>query len=321
MIRRIPLVAAMLIAATFPAAAEMPEAVSLGTGPAGGTFAIYGAALGTLIQEKTGVTVIVQDTGGAVDNAGLVGMGELDLGMSTLHPIRDALAGDSPLAPGRELTDLRALFPMYRTPFAIVALQSSGIDAIADLEGRVVGVGPKGSTPGELWPRWLADLGVTAEIRYGAPDALKAELLAGTIDAFAYGGGMPLPAFTAVAEAQPSTIFGISQAEFATLSHADTVLAADEIAAGTFPGQTAAIPTVATWNFVIANASVPADFVYEVMKLALDGTALQAAHPSAVETVIGNWDKNTLLPFHPGAVRYLQEKGITIPAALMPPAP
>ena len=29
-----------------------------------------------------------------------------------------------------------------------------------------------------------------------------------------------------------------------------------------------------------------------------------------------NWDKNTFIPFHPGAVKYYEEKGIKIPANL-----
>jgi TRAP transporter TAXI family solute receptor len=315
------LAATLLVASAAPAAAEMPTAATLGTGPAGGTLAVYGAAWGALVQEATGVTIVLQDTGGAVDNAGLVGIGELDLGMSTLRPIEDALQGGSPAAPGRALTDLRALFPMYRTPLAIVALRSSGIDAIADLEGRVVGVGPEGSTSGELWPGLLTALGVRAEIRHGALDALKADLLSGAIDAFAYAGGTPLPAFTEIATAQPSTIFGISAEAFGTLSRADATLAADEIPAGAYPGQAAAVPTVAIWNFAIANAAVPDDFAYAIMKAVLEDPRLQAAHPSAAETIVANWDKDTVLPFHPGAVRYLEEKGITVPPALLPPAP
>jgi TRAP transporter TAXI family solute receptor len=210
---------------------------------------------------------------------------------------------------------------MYRTPLAIVALRSSGIGEIADLEGRIVGVGPAGSTSGELWPRLLAALGVEAEIRHGALDALEADLLSGAIDAFAYAGGTPLPAFTEIATARPATIFGISAEAFETLSRADATLAADEIPAGAYPGQDAAVPTVATWNFAIANAAVPDDLAYGIMKAVLEDPRLRAVHPSAAETVVVNWDKDTVLPFHPGAVRYLEEKGITVPAALLPPAP
>jgi len=32
---------------------------------------------------------------------------------------------------------------------------------------------------------------------------------------------------------------------------------------------------------------------------------------------VENWNRNTFLPFHPGAVRYLKEKGINVPANLI----
>ena len=39
---------------------------------------------------------------------------------------------------------------------------------------------------------------------------------------------------------------------------------------------------------------------------------------AAAETLPQNVDKNTFLPFHPGAVRYYREIGIKIPDALVP---
>jgi hypothetical protein len=33
--------------------------------------------------------------------------------------------------------------------------------------------------------------------------------------------------------------------------------------------------------------------------------------------VLKNWDKNTFLPFHPGAVKYFAEKGVKIPDKLV----
>jgi len=49
----------------------------------------------------------------------------------------------------------------------------------------------------------------------------------------------------------------------------------------------------------------------------LDNNAqMVKGHSAAVETVTKNWDRNTFLPFHPGAVKYFKEKGIDIPAKL-----
>jgi uncharacterized protein len=45
---------------------------------------------------------------------------------------------------------------------------------------------------------------------------------------------------------------------------------------------------------------------------------LVRSSPVFAETVVQNVDKNTFLPFHPGAVRYYREIGIKIPDALVP---
>jgi len=45
--------------------------------------------------------------------------------------------------------------------------------------------------------------------------------------------------------------------------------------------------------------------------------ALQVqGHAAAKETLPENVTKNTFLPFHPGAVRYFEEKGFKIPPEL-----
>jgi TRAP-type uncharacterized transport system substrate-binding protein len=42
-------------------------------------------------------------------------------------------------------------------------------------------------------------------------------------------------------------------------------------------------------------------------------------HAAGKESVLQNWNKNTFLPFHPGAIRYFKEKKINIPKNLIPP--
>jgi TRAP-type uncharacterized transport system substrate-binding protein len=42
------------------------------------------------------------------------------------------------------------------------------------------------------------------------------------------------------------------------------------------------------------------------------------AHSAVREAIPQNLDKNTLLPFHPGAIRCYREISITIPDALVP---
>jgi TRAP-type uncharacterized transport system substrate-binding protein len=65
---------------------------------------------------------------------------------------------------------------------------------------------------------------------------------------------------------------------------------------------------------------VPESLVYAVTKTVLESNPeMVKGHAAAKETVIENWTRNTFLPFHPGTVKYLQEKGVKVPDKLMPP--
>jgi TRAP-type uncharacterized transport system substrate-binding protein len=79
--------------------------------------------------------------------------------------------------------------------------------------------------------------------------------------------------------------------------------------------------TVGVYNFAIAHKDMPEDLVYNIMKAVLENNPqMVKGHAAAKETVLQNWNRNTFLPFHPGAVRYLKEKGINVPKHLLPPA-
>jgi TRAP-type uncharacterized transport system substrate-binding protein len=65
---------------------------------------------------------------------------------------------------------------------------------------------------------------------------------------------------------------------------------------------------------------MPESLVYEIMKVVLDNNErMQQIHQAAEETLPENWKHNTFLPFHPGAVRYFREKGVELPAEVIPP--
>jgi TRAP-type uncharacterized transport system substrate-binding protein len=59
--------------------------------------------------------------------------------------------------------------------------------------------------------------------------------------------------------------------------------------------------------------------VYQLVKAVFENEPrLVKATPAASETLPQNADKNTFMPFHPGAVRYYREIGIRIPDELAP---
>src|SRR3984893_15969331 len=85
---------------------------------------------------------------------------------------------------GQKFRRMRALFPMYDTPFQPVFLRRSGITTIAQLDNKRLGVGPRGGTAGTYVPAIVKVLGISAEISNGPHGLMDTELPAGRYDAF-----------------------------------------------------------------------------------------------------------------------------------------
>ena len=292
---------------------DWPDSITVGTASQGGTYFIYGSGWANLVGEQLGIGAGGEVTGGPVQNATLVQTGELEFGMVTMGPAYEAWVGESPLAPGVPHDKLRAMFPMYQTPFQVIALESSGITSISDLEGMTVGVGPAGGTPGTYWPRIFDTLGVSVEVRNGGASDLGGQLQDGLIDAFAFAAGIPISAFSQVQAQVPAVIFGPSAEEIETLLAEYPSLAAFTVPTGTYTDQAEDLNTVAMWNFAIASSDMPESLVYEIMEVVLgNNDRMLQIHGAARDTLPENYVNNTFLPFHAGAVRWFEEHGFEI---------
>jgi uncharacterized protein len=183
--------------------------------------------------------------------------GEHDIGLVTMGPAFEAWTGVSELAPGLEHSEVRALFPMYQTPFQVITLAGSGIESVGDLDGRRVTVGPAGGTPGTYWPRFFETLGVNATVSYAGASDAAGQLQDGLIDAFAFAAGVPIAAFSQLAAEQNVVMFGFTDEERATILENHPSVAPLSIPAGTYSGHDYDQHTVAMWNFAIAHADMP----------------------------------------------------------------
>lgn len=317
--------AALAIAFALPASAQeqdrsdWPASLTLGTASQGGTYFIYGTGLANFISEQLDVNASAEVTGGPVQNATLVQTGDHALGLVTMGPAYEAWQGESELAPGLEHKDLRALFPMYQTPLQVIALASSDITDVADLDGRRVSVGPAGGTAATYWPRIFDVLGISPDISYSGANDATGQVKDGLIDAFAFAAGVPISAFAQLAAENPVNMFGLTEEQRTQVLEEMPALAAFDIPADTYDAISQDQPTVALWNFAIAHKDVPDSLAYEITKLVLENNdRMLQIHATASETKPENWDKNSFMPFHPGAVRYYEEKGIDIPDELTP---
>lgn len=313
----------VLLAATAgatPGLGQARQRLLLLTGAAGGAFHEYGPILARIAAAYSPIDIDVQVTGGSNENIRSVARGDADFGLINMGPAFDAWNGKPPFEGGDAYRNLRALFPMYETPFSLLALKASGVTGVSGLEGKTVGVGPAGG-PGQVFFEGFSKaLGLKTKIATGSPSDLGRRVLAGEVDAFWYGAGVPVAAFVEVLDRADAVVFGLTEAEVAALRGAFAYFAPYEIAPGSYKGQAAPIRTAAVWNFVVGSDRMSDEAAYGLTKAALDHTAeMAAAFPSAAGTAISNVGANTFMPFHPGAARFHREKGLTLAPALLLP--
>lgn len=291
-----------------------PESFTVGTASQGGTYFTYGSGWANLVAGELGISGGGEVTGGPNQNLALVHNGDLAFGMTTMGPAAEALAGDSPIAPGVPLDSACAMFPMYQTPFSITVLADSGIESIGDIpDGASIGFGPAGSTSDSYFPRMLETLGVDFDRRNGSWSDLAGQLQDGLIDVIAFAAGIPIPAVSQLEVQTDIRIIEFTEAEQAQIMEAFPV-AAFEIPAATYQSLDSPARAVSMWNFAIARCDLPEDFVYAATQAVMENhDRMMEIHRASRSTVPENYDKNTVMPWHPGAARWFVENGYEIP--------
>ncbi len=297
---------------------DWPDSFTVGTASQGGTYFAYGSGWANLVAEELGVSGGGEVTGGPMQNMALVHTGDAAFGMTTMGPARESIDGTNPIAPGLQMTNACAMFPMYQTPFSITTLSSSGITSVADIpDGAKIGFGPAGSTSDTYFPRMLEELGVNFERRNGGWSDLGGQLQDGLLDVIAFAAGVPVPAVSQLEVQTDINIIEFTEAEQAQIMEAFPV-SNFAIAADTYTTLNAPARSVSMWNFAIANCDLPESFVYEATKAVMsDNARMVNIHKAARSTLVENYDKNTFMPWHPGAAKWFNENGASIPANLI----
>jgi uncharacterized protein len=278
----------------------------------GSGFLPYGEGVAKVVNAQGNVSLVVMQSKGSIENLQMVEAGSQRIGTAFIGSAYEAIQGIGPFK-DKKHGNIRAIAPMYETSFQIAAKTSSGIGSVSQLAGKKVGVGPAGG-PAEAFFKGLQEVtGLALTIVNGTSAELEAAYMKGEIDAFWQGASIPIPALVRVANASESIVFGLTANEVSLMLQRFPYLAAGQVAAGTYKGQTGLIITVAAWNVIVANTALDEAIAYNLTKAILTGEGLSAATNGAgASTKAANAVNNKVVPWHPGAARFLKEAGIAI---------
>jgi len=315
-------IAAVLAAVAMPvgiALAQEKLSLSIGTGGTGGVYYPLGGGLANLLSKHVpGMQASAEVTGGSVDNLKLIASGKPYIGFSMADAGQDALRGEDKFK-GQKVP-LATLAVLYPNQMHVVTVEGTGISQIADLKGKRVSTGSPGSATEVMAFRVIEAAGLDKDRdmrreRLGAAESVNA-IKDKKIDAFFWVGGLPTAAVTDLANT-PNT-------KLKLIDHAELVAALNRkhgqlYVAGTIPksvykGMDADNRNTTVWNILVTHEKMSSETAYNIVKTLFEKRDdLIAVHKEAQNIKLESQKSSASpIPFHPGAVKYLTERGVKL---------
>ena len=180
-----------------------PKSIAIGTASPGGTYYVYGQALAEILSGALGIEVSAEATQGSTRNIILMETGQAMLGMITMGVGWEAWNGTGEWTKGQRFRAMRAILPMYDSPFTIAGPKRLGVKSLSELAGRRLGAGPRAGTSGTYFPKIFEALGIPVTLIYGSLEEMGSQVIAGQLDGVALATGVPVPALLEVEAKEP----------------------------------------------------------------------------------------------------------------------
>ena len=274
----------------------------LGTATPGGGFPLYGAAFSEMVNaQEPRIRVAPRNTKGSTENVPLLEAGKLDLALVAGEVASAALAKPD--------TPLRIVAAMYASPGMFIVRADSPHRSISDLRGKPVVLGTQASGVTALGRTVLGSLDIEVKpiILEKAADG-PPMLMDGRAEAL-WGAGVGWPAFDALAK-QGGRFITPNASEVQSILQKNPALQAVTLPAKSYPGQDAALPSVGSWSYVLANKSLSSESAYLLARAVhrAEGplaARLEQARETTLENTAAAAPRRELL--HPGVLKYLSE--------------
>ncbi len=311
---------------------EAPKApekqfVTIVTGSTGGTYYPVGTIFATLWSEKLGdqgVVASAQSSGGSVENLNMIKNGEAQLGIAVASLAHFAMTGTEGFE-GNQIADIRLVTGLWPELSQIVVTKSSGVNTLADLKGRSINVGGAGSgteygtlkmlevltgmEPGDYRAEHLGYGEASSAMQNGQLDAMNAE------------AGIPTSAVSEIFAGKTAVkMIEFTEEDYQKLKAAAPQYGYFTVPAGLYTGLDTDTKVVGIKSALFTSTDVDEELIYNLTKEMYENYEDIKTSHMALETVTLENAVQGLppVPLHPGAARYYQEKGIEIPAELMP---
>lgn len=298
--------------------ATNPFNLVIGTGASGGVYAIIGAGATDLINRKNSdIRAAAQAAAGGVENARLVGSKQVHIGFATADVLYNAYNGLGPFE-GKPFKNIRAIFSNYDNVLHFLVPEESPIKSLKDLKGKTLSVGAAGSLPKSIVNNILDKYfgmqpGTDYKEQYLSTnqglDAVKNR----QVDALFIVLGLPAASVIEAMTTGKLRFVDIDKDVLEKAAKDFPYYSISTIGKNVYPTMKVDAVTIAVPTLLLTDETVPESVIYKVTKTLLEGTEeLAKIHAVGKDFTLSNATRGITTPYHPGAAKYLKEKGVNV---------
>lgn len=315
MIKSLKPAALAIAVAVLPFSAFAQERLAFGSTNAQSAHYAYFAAIAKVVNNANpDYQASVVETGATVDNLKRMARGQLDIGLITTSALYHANNGIKTFE-GNPI-ESKLLWAYSLAPQNVVVRQDAGVNALTELEGKRFGPGQRGSSTEATSQDVLSTLGIEPDWVRGSNGELAAAIKDNRAIGFIKSAvGTKFDALTTdIATFTPVQVLGLTEAQTATIKEQLPELSIVDMPGGEMENS----GPYTTWGFMIgvsARPDLPEDVAYNLVKAVMEDTVEQA---TAFPNVKGQNLAELTIQYatsklHPGAIRYFEEIGLTVP--------
>jgi uncharacterized protein len=252
-------------------------------------------------------------TAGGVDNLRAIREGRAQAAFANAAVAYEASWGFGPFASAP--VGVRTVATLYPHNLHVVVRADSTLQSLADLRGKRVSTGAKGSGSEQIAFRLFEIARLSRDSDLAALSLNLADSIAalrdGKIDAFIFGSASPVDAISRLAQTLPIRFLKSAELVGEMNRRHGRLYAEGEIAPGTYVGQPQAIPTLDVWDLLVVDEKMSVDQAYRLAKM-IDEQRPQLAtiQPSMARITAKEQAEVSPIALHLGAQLYLAERGV-----------
>lgn len=290
---------------------DKPKFLTIGTAASGGAYYPIGISMADIITNELDIQTTAQVTGGAVENNKLIENKEIDIAITQSSMAYAAYHGMEPYKQNSESVNI--LFNgLSKGIFHVVVMNNSGINAMSDLKGKKVVMGPAGggaiNTAKDVWGEYGFGIDDIKATYISYSDGISS-LKDGNVDAVVVQSAAPAAAIKELAATTNDfKILSIEEDKKKNILEKYPYYAEIKLDKELYDTSEEAA-TIYVTNMAVVNKDLPDELVYEITKVLFKNIEkIRESHPAAKGIALENAAKNLPIPMHPGAEKYFKEK-------------